>query len=75
MSPGRVEGGPQDASVARQACPYPGVAPDATKAQGVRTVADLLGVPYEAVMTIGDNFNGLKMLRDFPSGVAMETVL
>ncbi len=48
-------------------------APDATKAEGVRTVADLLGVPYEAVMTIGDQQNDLEMLRDFPYGVAMET--
>jgi len=48
-------------------------ASDATKAQGVRTVADLLGVPYEAVMTIGDNQNDLEMLRDFPYGVAMAT--
>lgn len=45
--------------------------PDASKGNGVEALCDLLGVPMEAVMALGDSGNDETMLRRAGLGVAM----
>lgn len=45
--------------------------PDATKGKGVQALCQLLGVPMETVMALGDSGNDETMLRQAGLGVAM----
>lgn len=44
---------------------------DVSKLNGLRTLADVLGVPQEEVLVFGDADNDLPMLEGFPLSVAM----
>jgi Cof subfamily protein (haloacid dehalogenase superfamily) len=45
--------------------------PQCSKASGVQTLAERLGIPLEEVMAIGDNYNDIEMLQIAGLGVAM----
>ena len=45
--------------------------PDATKGQTLKILCDLLNIPMEAVMALGDSGNDITMLRQAGLGVAM----
>ncbi len=45
--------------------------PEADKAQGLRHVCELLGIPLEHVVAIGDAENDVPMLRAAGTGVAV----
>ena len=45
--------------------------PDATKGQTLKILCDLLQIPMEAVMALGDSGNDITMLRQAGLGVAM----
>ena len=44
---------------------------DSTKEKGVQSLADMLGIPMEQVMAVGDDLNDLGMLRAAGIGVAV----
>lgn len=45
--------------------------PDATKGRGLQRLCDILGIPMEAVMALGDSGNDITMLRQSGLGIAM----
>lgn len=56
-------------------CYYEILPPDASKGNGMMRLADMLGVPHERTVGIGDNENDLSMIEKAAVGVAVANAI